>query len=49
MLLDYPNKTDPNMIYLMRGEEYLYNSTFQEEGLENDGGQDSFQQMVKVS
>ena len=35
-MLDYPNKTDPNIIYLMKGEEIIYTSVYQEEGLDSD-------------
>ena len=34
VLLDYPNKTAPNKVYLMQGDSILYESVYQEEDLD---------------
>ena len=42
VLLDYPNKTNPNKVYLMQGDEILYESVYQEEGVETPNFVDAY-------
>ena len=42
VLLDYPNKTNPNKVNLMQGDDILYESVYQEEGLQTSNFIDAY-------
>ena len=42
MLLDYPDKREPNKVFLMNGDEVLYESVYQEDGLESSNFIDAY-------